>query len=145
MTKREIYAKNKIKEIESIAMSARDHSPIKNPIDIAQALGYEVILTKLSNDAPAFVLLDRGQIFISNTVDRYSQQILCAHELGHLLLDNCNSVSLFDEAIDCISEFEANVFAYYLYPKAFSRLDFEKNDTIGKFNRFVASQINYIY
>lgn len=143
MTKEDIYAK--IKRIESTAMDARKRSDIKNPIDIANALGYDIILTKLTKKVPAFADSSTGTIYISNEADKYSRQILCAHELGHLLLDNCNSVSLFDETIDSVSEFEANVFAFYLYPKAFARLDFEQNDTIRKFNRFVVSQIHYIY
>lgn len=144
MTKEENYVKNKIQRIESIAMAARECSDIKNPIDIADALGYDIVLTQLTKKVPAFADSSTGTIYISNEVDKYSQQILCAHELGHLLLDNCDSVSLFDETIDCVSEFEANIFAFYLYPKAFVRLDFEENDTIGKFNRFVAGQIHYI-
>lgn len=137
--------KDRLEEIYSLAHEARSHSAIKNPIDIAKALGYDIVLTQLTKKVPAFADSSTGTIYISNEVDKYSRQILCAHELGHLLLDNCDSVSLFDETIDCMSEFEANVFAYYLYPKAFARLDFEENDTIGKFNRFVASQIHYIY
>lgn len=136
--------KDRLEEIYTLAHEARSSSAIKNPIDIAMALGYKIIISNSLKDVPAFCDRNTGEIYISDAADKYSKQILCAHELGHLLLDNCDSVSLFDETIDCVSEFEANIFAFYLYPKAFVRLDFEENDTIGKFNRFVASQIHYM-
>lgn len=136
--------KDRLEEIYSLAHEARSNSAIKNPIDIAKALGYKIVISNSLKNVPAFCDLNSGEIYINAAADKYSQQILCAHELGHLLLDDCDSLSLFDETIDCISEFEANVFAYYLYPKAFARLAFEKHDTISEFNRFVVSQIRYI-
>ena len=134
--------KDRLEEIYLLAHEARSHSWLKNPIDIAEALGYKVILSNLK-EIPAFCDYNSGEIYISNAADKYSQQILCAHELGHLILDNCNSVSLFDETIDSESEVEANAFAYYLYPKAFVRLNNEDISTGRKFNRFVASLIRY--
>lgn len=49
-------------------------------------------------------------IYINSKYTLKSQQILCAHELGHILLHNNSYVNDFD-GNDPVLEFEANIFA----------------------------------
>lgn len=135
--------KDRLEEIYSLAHEARSKSAIKNPTDIAKALGYNIIISDSLREIPAFCNHELREIYISDAADKYSQQILCAHELGHLILDKYESPSLFDETIDSECEVEANTFAYYLYPKAFVRLSDKDIATGRSFNRFVVNLIHY--
>ena len=135
--------KERLSYIASVAKTARDNALIKNPIDIAIANGISISFVDLDNELPAFADLKSRIIYISKYADNYSRQILCAHEMGHILLQKDNSVSLFDETLDSINEFEANLFLYYIYPKVFSRMNYSMIHSIEDFNHYVVRQIRF--
>lgn len=80
-------------------------------------------------------------IYIADDVDRYSQKILCYHELGHILCEGKHPTYLFDGTIDHESEFTANLFMSNFLP-VFSRLDIKKTTDIKAINKFVMFQIH---
>lgn len=143
MTSIDKISRKRIKYIASIAYKAFKSAQIKNPTTIALECGAEISYSEMQDNVPAFCQSTQslGTIFINSRADNYSKQILCAHELGHLLLHKNNELSLFDHTIGQVEEFEANLFAYFLYPKAFVRLDLNSINTIEDFNTYVSNKI----
>ena len=121
-------------------------SLIKNPTEMAKACGVSINLIDSLKGPPAFCTTSQtlSSIYINKNVDKYSLQILCAHELGHLLIHRDSELCLFDTEMGPEEEYEANLFAYYLFPKAFIRMDESKLDSIEYVNEYTANLIHFI-
>jgi Zn-dependent peptidase ImmA (M78 family) len=124
----------------------RENRSVIDPFEIAKWLKVDVLFTHTYN-APAFTIPSLSEdneykytMFISKDVDRYSQKILCYHELGHIVCEGKPGPCLFDHTIDPESEFIANYFAAGFLP-IFSRVKFSKNTTLEEVNAYVSSLI----
>ncbi len=120
----------------------------KHPFALAKILNVQIRLAPLVDNVPGFlensIPNHSATIYINSLIDSYSQKIVCAHELGHLLLHNAeDSYQLFDADINAISEFEANLFVQLLLPQVFARTSTKDFKTISDFNKFVSSQIHF--
>ncbi|MBR5129202.1 MAG: ImmA/IrrE family metallo-endopeptidase [Firmicutes bacterium] len=91
----------------------------RNPFLILKYLQIECsfVNTQYTN---AFLTKDtngNSTVYISNSLGKYYQKILCAHELGHILLHPKHALHLFGESKDDQLEYEANLFALSLMPQ----------------------------
>lgn len=105
--------KQKIKKLSS---SISKNFGTKNPFELCTLLGINVRFKNYNIEAMkgCYSKLDDENIFIyinSNLSER-SQEIVCAHELGHIFL-HPNAGNHFNGG-DIQKEFEANLFAAYL-------------------------------
>ena len=137
--------KDRIMYIREMAEYAYSKAMIKNPTEMAKACGASISLIDTVKEPPAFCTPNRtlGSIYINKNVDKYSLQILCAHELGHLLIHRNNELCLFDTEIGPEEEYEANLFAYYLFPKAFVRMDESKLDSVEYVNGYTTNLVRF--
>lgn len=129
--------------IRDTASMIRNSISVIDPFYIAKQFNIDVSYIRM--DEPyAFKqynpVSEKYSIYISNTVDRYSQKILCAHELGHIFCEEPQAVSLFDHQIDPVSEYIANAFASLIVPFG-SRFELTVDSTIEEFNEYVSSLI----
>lgn len=88
-----------------------------NPFELCSYLDIEIFKIPLPNRG--FCMHNRRipMIFINETLDYYDKKIVCAHELGHILLHKGYNIAFF-EAYTHFSteryETEANLFAELL-------------------------------
>lgn len=116
----------------------------KDPFFLADCLGIKYEFVKFDGNLSAFSVRsfpeDNGTIFINWYYGRYSQKILCAHELGHLRLHKYDDKNLFDKCSDPIKEYEANYFAALLIPPLLRTVDIAKMTT-EQFNNHIINQV----
>ncbi len=132
-----------IKRIVSILLK-KYHN--RDPFYLARLLGIKVTFLDFNEDIPAFSerrsLSDRGNIYINQNFGSYSQKILCAHELGHLLLHGVCESTFFDSDIEPLKEYEANYFTAILLPQIINKkevLDYSAEDL----NEYITSLVYY--
>ena len=101
-----------------------------NPFELCKILNIKIYFLPLENGLFGFAdisssdeqpLKSKATIFISSCVSSYAQKIICAHELGHILLQRDQSLNLLDSSnpSNSISEYEANLFAIELLPQIY--------------------------
>lgn len=86
----------------------------KDPFRIAKEMGAIVLYVPLSNENGFYQrYLDQDIIYINQDLTEEEQILVCAHELGHLVLHNdVNSIFLESaKQVDSQYELEANIFA----------------------------------
>ena len=115
------------KEIRKAAMSCFTFFRTRNPLEILRQLGVEYSFINLQGDLGGFTCInkhpDKDQqytyhVYINTKFDSYSQKIIAAHELGHVLLHHTDSLNMFEEnGSSQIKEYEANLFALELIPQ----------------------------
>ena len=88
----------------------------KNPFELCELLGINVRFKNYNIEAMKgyYTKLDDENIFIyiNSNLNKRAQQIVCAHELGHIFL-HPNAGNHFNGG-DVQREYEANLFAAYL-------------------------------
>lgn len=126
----------KIKSIVNILTVLLDTT---DPFKICNLLEIEISYIPLSSNIFGFVdigkfksksiypqkpslYIPNAKIFISTHLKPYSQKIVCAHELGHILLRKRESLNLFDveNPGNDLTEYEANLFAIELMPDIYN-------------------------
>lgn len=83
--------------------------------------------SNIPNSADAELSISNASIFLSNKLNPYSRKIVCAHELGHILLQGNEQLNLFDieNPGNDLAEYEANLFAIGLMPDIYiSSIDY---------------------
>lgn len=98
-----------------------------DPLEICKLLDIKLRFIHLSSGIYGFSDLERNAenfsatIFLSNALNPYAQRIVCAHELGHILLHGNERLNLFDinEQENSLPEYEANLFAIELMPQIY--------------------------
>lgn len=137
-----LIEEKRLKKIQRKAEFALKCSDTKNPLNIANALGIKVCTIDLKS-VKAFIAGTSNEetIYIDEKLTSYSKKIVCAHELGHYFLNSNNYAECFDSEIDSYNEFEANLFVMYLMPQVFTRMDFEKINSIEQFNSYVEQKV----
>lgn len=115
------------REIKVIAIECYKRYRTRNPFIIFEKLGigYNVIELKgnlagftsechtsaINEEYPFFV-------YINSRYDSYSQKIIAAHELGHILLHKGDDLNMLEESDSSyIKEYEANIFAMEFMPQ----------------------------
>ena len=90
----------------------------RNPFDIAQALGYEVVYAPLKGVRGFYQQLKRCTIiYIADDLPYWDAAFVCAHEIGHVLLHRgCNRIFMDTQAFFKVNtyEIEADKFALNL-------------------------------
>lgn len=91
----------------------------RNPFKIAELLGIRCKFVEMKG-VKAFSLKSEqdgnGVIFIKNDIGSFSQRILCAHELGHLILHEEENNLFSSNEYNKEKEAEANYFVTLLLP-----------------------------
>lgn len=134
------------KEIKHIVSMLLKKFHNRDPFHIARSLGIEISFLDFNDDILAFSerkdIYDRGRIYINKNLGSYTQKVLCAHELGHLVFhDTCES-TFFDSDIEPLKEYEANYFTAILMPQIVINeniLDF----SVEKFNEYLTHRVLY--
>lgn len=131
-------SKARYKKIQSLANICRNLFDTTDPFKICKLLDIKIRYISLSNGIWGFsniwssdgsnisifqnkIYPIHATIFLSSKLDKYSQKIVCAHELGHVLLHNKERLNLFDikDQADSFTEYEANIFAIELLPQIY--------------------------
>ncbi len=103
-----------------------------NPIEICEKMNIKIKYISLKpNIYPAYTLkIDEKSIISLNThFTKTSQNVLCAHELGHALMHNDKLINEFNDNNNGIYEYEANLFAVaLLFNESNFNLEFHKMD-----------------
>lgn len=130
-------------QISDIVTKLREHFRNRDPFFLARQLNIECVFCDLS-EILAFSerssIDDPGTIYISNSLCLYSQKILCAHELGHLLLHKDDDNNLFSCEFNPLKEYEANYFAAHLLPQIIVYADITKM-SVDEFNSYITSRV----
>jgi Zn-dependent peptidase ImmA (M78 family) len=140
-------ADSKVQEdIKSIVSMLLNKFHNRDPFHIARSLGIEISFLDFNEDILAFSerrdSFDRGRIYINNNMGAYVKKVLCAHELGHMLLHDICETTFFDSDIEPLKEYEANYFTAILMPQIVTNknvLDF----SVETFNEYVTHRILY--
>ncbi len=132
-----------ISEIDTLVQYIKKSVSVIDPFVICQKFGIDYCFIDI--DEPLAYnhfnpLKNRYDIYISGNVDKYSAKILCYHELGHILRERSQYVSLFNHEIDPESEFYANYFTSQFLP-IFSRQTITQDTNIEAINEYVTCQI----
>ena len=106
-------------EIVNYAVQLREHCGTNNPYRIAEYLGCVVNENVGSSYRAAYVIKLEGYPVIISIAKNYTykaQKILCAHELGHVLLlkESYNSFDVTGRDKYSTAEYEANIFTLAL-------------------------------
>lgn len=133
-------------EIEKIVCVLLKKFHNRDPFYIARCLGIEITFLDFNEYLPAFSerrnRYDRGRIYINKNFGTYTRKILCAHELGHLLLHDVCESTFFDSDIEPEKEYEANYFVALLMPQIIlseNALDFP----VETFNAYISRRVKY--
>ena len=111
----------------------------RNPFLLAKLFEIPIRFYDLEG-VPGFIDKSSQTIFIDKKLDYQSKMIVCAHELGHLILHRTDtSFNLFNTGIDTVTEFEANVFAFLFLPKHMFSKSLADFQTMSDFNNYIES------
>lgn len=117
-------------DIRSKALKCKKLFRTSNPVAIARGLGINYSVLPL-NSIEGFATEDQHghcSIFISDKYNSYQRRILCAHELGHIILHSEDELNCFDRdegpTSPVITEYEADLFAIELMPFIAARIDY---------------------
>lgn len=135
-------------DIVEIAIKLKETYKTTNPFRIAEMLKIDCNYVSFKKHVlQAYILRPfedmNPSIFINSNFDKKSQQIFCAHELGHAVLHN-NACNHFNgNPLSNSTEHEANLFAIALLfnPKSF-KTDIQKLDNYT-LKDILDSNVNY--
>ncbi|MEW4414462.1 ImmA/IrrE family metallo-endopeptidase [Clostridium sp. AN503] len=118
-----------------------------DPFKICELLGFKVYSVKLGSNLHGFADVKqtlassinqrkeklytvKANIYLSDSLDSYSKKIVCAHELGHVLLQYKEELNLFESTNETkdIKEYEANLFAIELLPQIYNNFSIDYHD-----------------
>lgn len=105
-----------MKKIERIAANLAQKYGTASPFELCDYLDIDVIYQELPQCVRGFFIkiLKSFVVVINNTVDEDEARVVCAHELGHIILHSeTNSISLNSRTHLCTSKYEheADLFA----------------------------------
>lgn len=87
----------------------------RNPFELADCLGIELVIAPLGDIAGAYLYLNRRRtIFLNDTLSQYEKFVVMAHELGHAELhkrENCYFIKNKTLLLTSKLEIQANYFA----------------------------------
>lgn len=153
------------KKITTVVANCKKLLNTNDPFKICKLLGINVRSVPLSLGLCGFVDVKQipadtfnhknGQlctvdatIFLSTALDSYSQKIVCAHELGHVLVQYNESLNLFESNSENskIKEYEANLFAIELLPQIYtdSNVDYRAL-TKEELQRFMNKKVSHSF
>lgn len=139
--------KKKLNKIQAIVDTLVTKYNTKNPFELAAKLKFQICMIDFNDDLLAFSSkdnkYDKGTIYINKNVGNYAAKILCAHEIGHLIMHR-NSTNLFDKGIEPIKEFDANLFALCLVDTVSQTMPNNVFTSIETFNAYIDKYIKYI-
>lgn len=120
-----------------------------DPFEIARKLNITVNITELDN-VKAFSEkinpLSIGTIYISKYVkSNYARKILCAHELGHLIMHSNTTetyvYNMFDKKLNRQREYQANYFAAALLKQQMDLKQISKL-SIDELNNLISTKVD---
>lgn len=133
-------------EIKSVVSLLLKKFHNRDPFHIAHSLGIEISFLDFNDDIAAFSerknTCDKGRIYINKNFGSYTQKVLCAHELGHLIFHDVCENTFFDSDIEPLKEYEANYFTAILMPQIVINekvLDFP----VETFNEYITHRVLY--
>ena len=131
-----------LERVQAVIEEIKNSGVFLDPFNIAKHNRIEYALVPITEPFALSIpnKLGKYTMYISSLVDRYSQKILCYHELGHVLCENIPNVYLFDHTIDHESEFLANYFAANFLP-ILSRMNIDPETSIEDVNDYITSLI----
>ncbi len=100
-----------------MAKNIAEYIGTNNPFKIAESLGINIEYRKYSRDIKGYCtrVFNKAYIILNENYGKRSQRIICAHELGHVLLHSGELGVVYSKAYreDDIEkiEYEANMFA----------------------------------
>ncbi|MGN0335631.1 MAG: ImmA/IrrE family metallo-endopeptidase [Lachnospiraceae bacterium] len=104
-------------DISNIVKQITTYYQSQDPFRIAKEMGATVLYVPLKNVNGFYQrYLDQDLIYVNENLTEEEKILVCAHELGHMVLHN-NVNSIFLESIkqvDSVYELEANIFACML-------------------------------
>lgn len=108
-----------MEKIERIISNLVQKYDTTSPFELCDYLGINVIYQELPECVRGFFIkiLKSFVVVINNTVDEDEARVVCAHELGHIILHSeTNSISLNSRTYLCTSKYEreADLFAVNL-------------------------------
>ncbi|MCI5654945.1 ImmA/IrrE family metallo-endopeptidase [Candidatus Pseudoruminococcus sp.] len=108
-----------MENIERITSNLVQKYNTNSPFELCDYLGVNVIYQELPDCVRGFFIkiLKSFVVVINNTVDEDEAKVVCAHELGHIILHSeTNSISLNSRTYLCTSKYEreADLFAVNL-------------------------------
>lgn len=127
-----------------------------NPFELCKIFDIKIHFLPLENGLFGFAdishsteqpIKERATIFISSKVSSYAQKIICAHELGHILLQKNQTLSLFDSdnPANSLSEYEANIFAIELLPQIYTGTKDYKSLSTKELYDYMIKKLNYTF
>ena len=138
---------HKLKKIEYIVDSLISEYKTRNPFELAHKMNINISLLDFDNDLLAFSSknsnYDNGTIYINKHVGNYAAKILCAHEIGHMIMHK-SETNLFDKGIEPIKEFEANYFTVCLVDTLAQTIPSKALVSVEAFNDHIDKRIRYI-
>ena len=120
--------------LKSMAKGCNNLFGTSNPFEICRMAGIGVRFILLSKGIYGFSdILEKPEsipenvspinamIYLSSALNSYAGKIVCAHELGHVLLQKDERLNLFDieDQEESLYEYEANLFAIELMPQIY--------------------------
>ena len=114
-----------MENIERITSNIVKKYNTDSPFELCDYLGINVIYQELPDCVRGFFIkiLKSFVVVINNTVDEDEAKVVCAHELGHIILHSeTNSISLNSRTHLCTSKYEreadlfAVIFSYKMKP-----------------------------
>ncbi|MCI8750911.1 MAG: ImmA/IrrE family metallo-endopeptidase [Lachnospiraceae bacterium] len=120
-----LISKKRYKEIQRAAICCKKFSKTEEPFAALKNLDVEYSLINLEGDLPGFINSDYNSgkqysphVYINKRYGKYSQKIIAAHELGHVLLHKNDAINMLDaDDKNSIREYEANIFAMEFMPQ----------------------------
>lgn len=102
-------------DVKKLANQLAEKYATRNPLEIARAMGYIVILAPLQGVRGFYQYYQRCHIiYLDEALDERQQQFVCAHELGHSLLHRGLNRFFLDSRTFAVAgrfEWEADRFA----------------------------------
>lgn len=104
-------------EIIRLATLIKRHFPSNNVLEICEKLNIRISTTKIKPQiSPAYTIKSGASpvIILNEHFASKSKRVLCAHELGHVLIHNNSLINQFHGTGNDKEEYEANLFAVAL-------------------------------
>lgn len=111
-------SRKRYKEIKRRLARIVKYCGTRDPFEIAKKMDISCTILPLEGLLGASDI-SKASICLSKHLDNYARKIICAHELGHIILHREESLNLFrnDRNETDIIEYEANLFAMELLPQ----------------------------
>ncbi len=116
-----IISHERYQQIKNLAKNCFKFFNTRNPLEVFQKLYIPYSLINIEGDLKGFTHInEKGEpwVYINKKYDYYSMKIIAAHELGHIVLHNSDTLNMFeDDGVSSETEYEANIFLMEFMPQ----------------------------